>query len=420
MPTTTSFDNMIKKYMPYNLMVEEVMKRDYFLNKVTKDQGWKNGEIQFPFMGGQASSFAFGQLTSEADITEDRPVLGTISSYKEVWGSMVFNDRDLSQHGDMQKSFLKILPDRLEVFVDYFKQAVSMSLMNGAHLASFDSANVNNDLANGIMGVDRPARLTIGQYLEVGLVGTLRVGGYIKAIEIDNSTIELNVAKDLSGAAVDLAAAGVVAGDRLFIRGGTTAGNPFTSLRSQLLSFANGGSANLFGVNKLLYPYLQCPNFDGSGIGANTLLEKLFDFWTASKVLGKGMPTEAIMSYKHLGTAMKQLETGDGLGAGRQYVAKDTRTNVYGWTEIDVVGVKGKFTLVGVQEMDDDIIYFMDWRSLKLHSNEFFERRTAPDGKQFYEVRSTSGYKYIVDTRFYGDLIVHAPSYNGVIHSISY
>jgi hypothetical protein len=421
MATDTTFNSMLKKYMPYNLMVEEVMKRDYFLNKVTKDQGWKNGEIQFPFMGGQASSFAFGALTAEADITEDRPVLGTISSYKEIWGSMVFNDRDLSQHGDMKTSFLKILPDRLEVFVDYFKQVASMALMNGTHLASFDAANAFDNLAAGIIGVDRPARLTIGQYLEVGIVGTLRATGYIKSIKIDESTIELVPNKDLSGAGVDLAAAGVIAGDKFFVRGGTTASNGFTSLKSQLLSLSNGGSTSLFGVNKLLYPYLQCPNFDGSGITATTLIEKLFDFWTASKVLGKGNPTEAIMSYKHLGSAMKQLETGNGLGGqGRQYVVKDTRASVYGWTEIDIVGVKGKFTLIGVQEMDDDVIYLMDWRSLKLHSNQFFERRSSPDGKEYFDIRSTTGYKYIVDTRFYGDLIVHAPSYNGIIHSVSY
>jgi hypothetical protein len=123
---------------------------------------------------------------------------------------------------------------------------------------------------------------------------------------------------------------------------------------------------------------------------------------------------------------MKQLEGGlVGSGAGsaqpsqRSYTVTDHKANAFGWTEITLTGVKGKLTLVGVQEMDDDIIYMIDWRGIKLHSNEFFERRTAPDGKQFYEIRKTSGYKYIVDTRFYGDLVVSRPSYCGIIYGVN-
>lgn len=416
--TNTQFDTMLKKYMPFNMLYEEVMKRDFFLNKVAKDQKWKNGEMQVPFMGGNASSFAMGQLTDVTDITEDRPALGTVSGYKEVWGSMIFNQRDLDQHGGMESSFLKILPDRLEVFIDNMKQACSVSLMNGAHIASYSATNA--DLVNGIAGVDRPTRLSIGQYVDIGIVGTVHKSGYISAINIDNKTVTIKAAKDLSGAVVDLSAATSVAvGDKFFLRGGATAGNAFTSLKSQLLSAANGGTSTLFGISKLAYPYLQCPNHNGSGITSANLLDKIFDFWTETKIQGRGSPTDLIMSYKHLGTCMKQLENGV-VGNGRQYMAKDTRASVYGWTEIDIVGVQGKLTIVGVQEMDDDVIYMLDWRSLKLHSNGFFERRESPDGKQYFETRATTGYKYIVDTRFYGELVVSAPSFNGIIHSISY
>ena len=70
--------------------------------------------------------------------------------------------------------------------------------------------------------------------------------------------------------------------------------------------------------------------------------------------------------------------------------------------------------------LDDDIILMLDWRGIKLHSNGFFERRTAPDGKQFYETRSTSGYKYIIDTRFFGELVVTKPSHCGVIYNVQF
>jgi len=422
--TKTSFNNMLKEYMPYELLMEEVMKRDYFLNKVNKKMNWKGGEMQVPFMGGAASSIAFGQLTAQADITEDLHVRGKVSGYKEIWGSMVFNDHDLAQHGTEQ-SFIKILPNKLEMFIDSMKQAVSVNLMNGAHLASLVIGAPGENLAGGIVAVDRPARLTIGQYVEFGIVGTLRIVGYIKSITIDTKLIEIVLNKDLTGGAVDLAAAGVIAGDKIFLRGGSTATNAFTSLRSQLLSSANGGSANLFGESKLAYPHLQAPNFSGAAITSGNILEKIFDFFNQTKTLGKGNPTDVVMSFDKLAAAMKSLDLGGAALAGgsaeafgRGFSVTDRKVNVFGWTEITVSGVKGSLTLVGVQEMDDDIMFLVDWRGLDLHSNGFFERRVSPEGNHFFEVRNTTGYQYIVDTRFFGELVVYKPSHCGVIHSI--
>lgn len=429
--TNVDFDTMIKRYMPYELLFEEVMKRDYFLGKVDKDQTWKGGEMQIPFMGAHASSISYGQLYDEANINEDKPVLGTVSGYKEIWGAMVFNDHDLQRHDNMAQSFLKILPDRLEAFIDRMKEAVSINLLNGSHMASLDVAAAASDLVNGVVVVDRPARLSVNQFFEVGVVGTNRAaaladaGVYIGQIDISAKTVSvfedkgLTTPADLSGTGIN-----VQAGDKLFVKGATVAGQGFTSLRDQLLSAANGGSATLFGISKLAYPHLQATNFDGAGIDKDNILGVLFDAYNATRELGKGNPTDLVMSFKNLGSCMRELELGSAssnkaYGRGDFSVA-DTRVNAFGWTEIDVVGVKGKLTIVGVQEMDDDIIYMLDWRGLKLHSNGFFERRTAPDGKQFYETRSTSGYKYIIDTRFFGELVVTKPSHCGIIHSISY
>jgi len=431
--TNLDFDTMIKRYMPYNLLFEEVMKRDYFLGKVAKDQNWKGGEMQIPFMGAHASSISYGELTAEAEINEDKPVLGTVSGYKEIWGSMVFNDHDLQRHTSLEQSFLKILPDRLESFIERMKEAVSINLLNGTHTASLDVAAAGVNLAGGIVGVDRPARLSINQFFEVGTVGTNKAAGlpdggaYVGQIDIGNKLVTLYSDKALT-AVVDLSGGGinVVAGDKVFVRGATIAGRGFTALRDQLLSAANGGSTTLFGINKLLYPHLQAVNVDGSGITASNILNVLFDAYNTTRELGKGSPTDLIMSFKNLGSAMRELELGGSNAGGDKTFGKgnfsvtDTRISAFGWTEIDVVGVKGRLTIVGVQEMDDDIIYMMDWRGAKLHSNGFFERRTAPDGKQFYETRSTSGYKYILDTRFFGELVVTKPSHCGIIYGISY
>ena len=462
MSTLTKFDAMLKKYMPYQLLEEELTKRDYFLTKVEKDQNWRGGEMQIPFSGAKASSIAYGELTDVADIVEDEDVLGTISSYKEIWGSMIFNDRDLQQHDDMEQSFIKILPDKLEMFIDNMKEAVSVNLLNGTHIVSIDLVATaaldgadplgggNTRVENGIVVVDRVARLKLGQFVELGQVGNNKIanggvnGAYIAEINIEQKTVRLVKPKNVFGtldltlklpgpvgadvldltlvAASDMAAA-AVDGDRLYARGGTIVGRGFTSAKDQLLSFANGGSQQLFGIDKLSYPHLQAVNINGSTISAANILDRIFDAHTETRTLGKGAPTDAIMSYNKLAACMKNLEHGRGGAAdegasGRRFVASDTRASVFGWTEIDVVGVTGKLTIVGVQEMDENCILLMDWRAVKLHSNGMFERRTSPEGKSFYEVRQTTGYRYVVDTRFFGELVFSKPSHCGIIYGI--
>ena len=415
--TNVSFNTMLKEYLPYDLLREELTKRDYFLSKVEFDTNWKGGELRIPFKGGCASSVAYGELTNESEITEDLYVKATISEYKEVWGSMIFNDHDLQRHGDLKTSFIKLLPDTVDEFVQMMKECVSINLLNGSHLVSLDPLNADSDLANGIVVVDRPARLSLGQYLEFGVVGTKRAEGYIAAIDMNKSTIFIKDNIDISaGALVDLSPTGgnLLPGDKGYIRGAIITGRGFTSFRDQNLSADAGGPATLFGLTKTDYPHLQAYNFDGSGIDSSNILEKIFDAWNETRTIGKGMPTEVIMSFRNLGNVMKALEV------AREYTTTDTKASVYGWTEIDVVGVRGSLKLVGVQEMDDDIMHIVDWKSVKMHTNGLFERRVNPDGDSFYEIRSASGYKYVVDTRMYGELVVNKPSHNGIIYNISY
>ena len=124
------------------------------------------------------------------------------------------------------------------------------------------------------------------------------------------------------------------------------------------------------------------------------------------------------MSYANMAICMKALE-GDRTFTVSPGDEKDRKGIVYGWTEIQVTGVKGSLKLVAVPEMDDSNILILDKSSMKLHSNGFVERRKAPDGKEFFELRGTTGYSYVLDHRFYGDLVVSKPSNNAIIHSIT-
>lgn len=419
MATNTTFDAMLNEYLTNDLLKEETIKKDYLLMKVEKDDGWKGGKLIVPFKGAGASSLSMGSLTADTDVSEDKYVRGEIATYKEAWGTMVFNHKDLVQHDGKvsEKSFLKILPGAVEDFTGLMKNNASIMLLSGAHKAKLTATG--GAAGTGIINVDRPERFEIGEKIVIKDSTPSEGSHYVIAIDINAKTV--TVSNTRGGSASNTAASGdpltdqtVAAGAKIYVPGAQTASNAFTSLRAQLLSAANGGDATLAGQTKTAYPFLQAINVPGADINAANILNKLFDAYVTCRTFGKGNPAEALMSYKNLGAIMKLVE----LSKGAYKVTKTPEASIYGWTEIEIVGVKGALKVVGIQEMDQDVIFFIDWRALKFHSNGFFRKQVTPDGNQYYVKRATTGYQYIIDMFLFGDLVVNRPSYCGVVHSI--
>ena len=413
MATTRTFQEMLNEYLPNELLKEEFVKRDYLLSKVEKDDTWKGGNLIVPFKAAGASSVSFGGLSASTDIAEDKYVRGSVAGHKEVWGSMIFNHRDLMEHDMVSaQNFLKILPGAVEDFMDYMKNVVSVNLLNGEHFAKLTSDGQDG----GTMVVDRPDRFVIDQKVYVDDSDSAATFGYVSAIDINTRTITLTANRGGAGGAVDLAAYTVAQAAKCYNDGQQT--NGFSSLRAALLSLANGGSTNLYGVAKTSAPYLQAINILGSDITATNIMEKIFDALTTVRQFGKGTPTDVVMSYKNIGSAIKAIEASKG---AFNVQPGSNKASQFGWMEVEVGSVaKGALKLVGVQEADDDIIMFIDWRALKFHSNGFFKKRVSPDGKEYFEIRATTGYQYIIDVCLFGELVVIRPSYCGIIHSISY
>jgi hypothetical protein len=398
------------------LLKEELVKRDFFLSKVEKDDNWTGqGDLIVPFKGAGASSVSFGSLTASTDIAEDKYVRGSITTQKEVWGSMIFNHRDLMEHESVSaKNFLKILPDAVDDFMAYLKGVVSVNLLNGSHFAKSTAAASAN---TGNVTVDRPDRFVIGQKVQYVVSDASTVTSYVKTINMNTKVVNLVTTRggatvvDFSAAGKDLALGAAIYND------GADA-NAFLSLRGALLSAANGGDANLHGQSKLAYPYLQAINIDGTAITATNIVQSIFDALTTVRQFGKGSPTDVIMSYKNLGSCMKVIESSKG---AFNVMPGSQKASQYGWMELEVGSVtKGGLKLIGVQECDDDVIFIIDWRAMKFHSNGFFKKRKSPDGIEYFEVRNTSGYQYIIDVCLFGELSVHRPSYCGIIHSVDY
>jgi hypothetical protein len=431
---------MLNENLSYELLMEETLKRSYLLENVERDDEWKGGPLVIPFKGNSGTSYSYGALTDEDEVHEYDYVRGEISTYKEIWGAIRFNAKDITQHDAIagqassvinEQSFLKILPDQVEEFVDGMKDVVSVNLLIGAHFASLSSDATAND---GVIEVDRPERFELGQkvHLQSDTVTNIpkplgspanNTTGFVTQININKNQITLRDARQ-GGNLLDFSVTNftTAANAKTYFQGAPVAGKAFTSLREQLLAPDNvvgsspwNGSANLFGQSKLAYPYLQAINVDGQSVSATNILDKIFDAWTRIQQLGKGHATDAVMSYKNLGSVMKLLEAGAGA-----YRHVSTEVSAYGYTKIVVVGVKGSLTIIGVHEMDDDVIFFLDWRSLKLHSDGFFRKQVDPEGKAYYTIRATTGYVYLCDIAFYGELVLHRPSHCGVLWGISY
>lgn len=433
MATLRSFATMLNEYAPNKLFKEELIKRNWLLNNIQKDDGWLTGSgitntgLLVPFKGGSASSVAYGKLTATDDIAEDTFVRGIVNAPKEVWGSMIFKHRDLMEHGAVsEQNFLRVLPDAIKDFMDLMQNAVSTNLLNGSHIATLTS-----DGASGSIVVDRPDRFTIGQKIILADNNTAWNASsgkaYVTEIDMETNTLTIKDARS-SGSAFNAAAYTVAQVARVY-HDADASTSYFTSLRGSLLSSANGGDATLYGQTKTAYPYLQAIQVNGGSSGTNPLavnaaniMEKIFEALVAIKQKGKGNPTKVVMSYKNLGSCMKVLEAQKGAFNVIPSDGKEKKAIQFGWMEIAVMAITGSvLTLVGVQECDDDIIMFLDMSAMTFYSNGFFQKRKNPDGREYFEERSaTNGFTYTVDVCCFGELVLQRPSYCGIMYGISY
>lgn len=411
MATNRDFQAMLNQYLPLELLKQEFIKRDYLMQKVDMDESWKGGDLIVPFQGQHASSVEFGQLAAQNDISKYKYVRGSITTQPEVWGSLLFNHRDLMEHDGRipESTFLKILPDQIDSMMMYFKMVVATHLLGGPHFAKA----TGNGTIGGVLPVDRIDRFTKDQKIVIQDGDTAAATYYVTNVSIYDESITVSATR--GGAAADISAYTLAQAAKVYHPGALTGG--MTSLPGQLLSAANGGTATLFGQTKTDWDFLQAVQIDGSGVSASNILSKIFDGYVKRMQLAKGgKAPEVLMSFKHFGSILKLLETQKG---PFNVVPNSRSVNVYGWDTIEVGSVSGQvIKLVGIQEAEDDKIMYLDWSSVKFYSNGLFKRRKAPDGKEYYEVRETTGYFYILDHCLFGDLVVTAPWKNAIMHSI--
>jgi hypothetical protein len=414
--TQRVFQDMLNEYLTNDLLKEELLKRDYIMSHVERDESWKGGKIPVPFRGARATSVRFGKLTAAGDIAQSKFVRGSIDDYVEVWSSLVFNHRDLQEHNGKipETTFLRILPDEVDDMMDYVKEVCSIQLGTGPHFATIVD---DTSKAVGIMKVDKIDRFWLDQKMQIvnsdGDIATI----YVIAIDINTDLVTFSLTR--GGAAADLTLFTVAKASKTYhdnVTDGSGTFTTFTSFRSAFLSAANGGTATIHGKSKLAYTQLQSVNILGSDITASNILDKLFDAYTAIRQKARGNASTILLSFKHLGSIMKKLEA----QKGPFMVTKAPAASLYGWTEMEITCVKGTLTIVGIQEFGDDCIMFIDWSAMKFMTNGFFKKRISPDGREYFETRSEDGYQYIVDISLFGEMMFTKLSNCGIVYSISY
>jgi len=413
MATTRSFNAMLNEYLTDELLFEEMCKRNWAMSTLAHKKDWKSSNLIIPFMGNGASSVSFGSLTGSTDIAEANPVRGYISTQPEAWFSLILNQRDLQEHdGKMPEStFLNIMRDVVDRGMDYFSEQLSFQMLAGP---SFATVTDETDAATGVLVVDRVERFVIGQKVSLDDDNSSAASYYVTAVNLNTGAITLSATR--GGVAANVSAYTIAQNAKFYHPGGET--STFTSIKSALLSATNGGSATLHNITKTSYPHTQAINASGAAITASNIVEELFDFYVDVRRKGRGKANKFLMSYKNWGSCMKsqQLEKG-----GFKVVSDSSHSN-YGWHEMSIASTKTGDTLdiVAIQEHDDDVIEAIDPASMKIYSNGGIVKHKSPDNNIYYVVRNTTGYQYIIDIVFRGDLAHFKPTNNGILHSISY
>lgn len=417
--TLRTFSAMLNEYLTDKLLTEELIKRDWFLSNVEMDTDWKGGTLVVPFEGNAPNSVSVGGLTATTDIVQASYIRGQMTTQPEAWASLILNQRDLQEHDGKipESTFLRILPQQVDKLMDHFKEVLSYQFIGGAAFAKVTDLT---SAATGIVGVDRIERFALNQKVDLYDATDGLHSYFITQIDLNGNKVTVSATQ--GGAAADIHLLYTLGNNPAFYLPGNSPGSgnsTFTSLRTALLSAANGGSDTLYGQTKLAFPYLQCVQVSGAAItGPTNIMDNLFSFYLTVRQKARGNASKLLMSYKHWGTIMRAQQT----QKGAYRVVVEPKKSEYGWWETTIASTTNGMSLdiVAIQEFDDDIIVAFDPGTVRIKANGGVVKHKTPDGNLYYVIRNTTGYQYVMDMVFRGDAMWTQPSSNGVLYGISY
>lgn len=400
MAATATYGSLLKRYTPEKLIENEFAKHNYIWAHCDKDLNWRGGTYEVPLLEAGFSTIQMGSLAADTNIAEMGVALGT-QTMKELWASLLVREADLFRHGDMEQSYLKIMPERIEEFVKYCQQIVNVQLLSGGSIAK---ATANGD-ASGNITVDKPHMFRVGQQVAVDDDNSSEATGYVRTIDLNTGIIVIYDART-GGSVVDLS--GYTTAQNAIVRLIGQGSESFLSMKEALLPAAQGGSASLYGLTKASYTVLQSIQMSGSAYTATSILDDLLGaYYTATEK--RANVKEILVSYGVFKNIAKALEV------SKRYVTGDKKSG-YGFNSVDIVGAEGQAKIVALREMPNDVAYLGDVSKIKWAGAEPFKRKVY-NGEEFYLKRGTTGPEFISDMPLRGNFIVK-PSEWAVVHSL--
>ena len=402
MAVDQSYGAMLKRYMPEKLLENTFAKKNYIYQKIEKDPNWGLGTYEYPVEASGLGSIQMGALAAENDIAEGVQGVGTIT-HKEMYASILMKEADLARHGSLEKSYLKIMPDKIDQAMDRMQEQFSVAVLNGGNLAL---ATVNGTVG-GAITVDKPELFHPRQKVEVIDNDTAVVSGYVRTVDVNTGVLTIFNART-AGAVVDLSAFTVAQAARVRIIGSGT--ERFLDLKTALLPAASGGVDTLYGLTRADFMPLQATVRSGSGWTAATVLDDLTALYFDYQRQGRGKGGEILVNYGMFKNVSKKLEL------SKQYTTSDKKAG-YGFNSVSLVGVQGELTITALREMPTSEVFIVDWAGIKFAGKEMFKKIKDPDGSEYHKVRASTGYSFITDVRLAGEVIVD-PCKHACGHSI--
>lgn len=407
MAATQSYSALLKRYMPEKLIENDFGKKNYIWTKCEKDQSWAGGIYEIPLLEAGFSTMQFGTLAATNDIAEMEVAMGTINGHKELWNSIYVREADLFRHGDMEASYLKIMPEQVDAFTSRIQEKVSTHFLAGGKIATAEG----DGTASGTIVVDNPELFQKGEKVEIVDDDTAATTGYIRAIDLNTKTLTIYNARS-GGAALDLSGvspAGYKVSANAKIRLVGTGAEKFLSLPEACLPASLGGSDTLYGKTKTDFMTLQSYREDGTGWTVSTILDDVMNFIYNVQKLGRGRQNEILVNFGMFKNISKKLE------ASKRYVTADKKAG-YGFVSVSILGPEGDVTITALRNMPKNMAFAIDWKGVSFAGKEFFKKKLY-NGDDFFMLRDSTGPAFITDIALRGDFVVK-PALVSVVHSI--
>ena len=406
MAVSTSYGALLKRYTPEKLIMNEFAERSYIWKNIEKDESWKGGVYEVPVQKNGFNSVQMGSLPAANDIAEGAFSVGTISAHKELVLSAILNEGDLARHGDMESSYLKILPDMINDLADKGVGLINAGILRGGGTISFATAN---GAVGGTITVANPEYFEPMMKVEVIDDDTALVAGYVITVDVNTGVLNIQNARS-AGANVDLSTYTVAQNARVRVVGAGT--ESFLDLKTACLPTSLGGADSLYGLTKASHMPLQAFRTTGASYTASTILADLLGAYFSCRRLGRGKQTEIWVNYGMFKNIVKTLD----VAGARQYSVTDKSAG-YGFNSVTMVGAEGQIKIVALREMPTDVAYFVDWNALKFAGLPLKRNLYGEAGQEYFTVRNTTGVQFISDMVLRGDLVV-TPNKLGIAYAI--